>query len=113
MNWQSTRVWRASLPIANRFTRALLRSRWHRPASSTMMVLSPSASTVSCWTPSTRAAGGYLALAGAAQRPVARRAAALLAVAASRPSSGGLGGAPGGRAMIPVRAVADGPILSG
>lgn len=39
MEWQATRIWRASLPVANRFVRALLRSRWHRPASSTMMVL--------------------------------------------------------------------------
>lgn len=39
MDWQSTRVWRASLPIANRFIRAWLCSRWHRPVSSTMMVL--------------------------------------------------------------------------
>lgn len=39
MDWQSTRVWRAALPVANRFFRAWLRSRWRRPVSSTMMVL--------------------------------------------------------------------------
>lgn len=39
MDWQSTRVWKVSLPLANRFFRAWLRSRWHRPVSSTMMVL--------------------------------------------------------------------------
>jgi hypothetical protein len=38
-DWQSTRVWRALLPAVNRLMRAWLRSRWHRPVSSTMMVL--------------------------------------------------------------------------
>lgn len=39
MDWQSTRVWRASLPVANRFFGAWLRSGWHRPVSSSMLVL--------------------------------------------------------------------------
>lgn len=39
-DWQSTRVWRTLLlPAANRLMRAWLRSGWHRPVSSTMMVL--------------------------------------------------------------------------
>jgi len=38
-DWQSTRVWRALLPTVNRLMRAWLRSGWHRPISSTMMVL--------------------------------------------------------------------------
>jgi hypothetical protein len=38
-DWQSTRVWRALLPAVNRLMRAWLRSGWHRPVSSTMMVL--------------------------------------------------------------------------
>ncbi len=38
-DWQSTRVWRAVLPTVNRLMRAWLRSGWHRPVSSTMMVL--------------------------------------------------------------------------
>ncbi|QIN80169.1 hypothetical protein GBA65_18465 [Rubrobacter marinus] len=39
-DWQSTRVWRSLLlPAANRLMRAWLRSRWHRPVSSSMMVL--------------------------------------------------------------------------
>jgi hypothetical protein len=36
---QSTRVWRTLLPAVNCLMRAWLRSRWHRPVSSTMMVL--------------------------------------------------------------------------
>ena len=39
-DWQSNRVWRAFLlPAINRLMRAWLRSGWHRPVSSTMMVL--------------------------------------------------------------------------
>jgi len=38
-DWQSTRVWRALLPVGNRLMRAWLRSGWHRPVNSTMMVL--------------------------------------------------------------------------
>lgn len=38
-DWQSTRVWRALLPTVNRLMRAWLRSGWHRPVNSTMMVL--------------------------------------------------------------------------
>ena len=38
-DWQSTRVWRALRPAVNRMMRAWLRSRWHRPVSSAMMVL--------------------------------------------------------------------------
>lgn len=38
-DWQSTRAWRALLPVVNRLMRAWLRSGWHRPVSSTMMVL--------------------------------------------------------------------------
>ena len=39
-DWQSTRVWRSLLlPAGNRVMRAWLRSRWHRPVSSSMMVL--------------------------------------------------------------------------
>ena len=39
-DWQSTRVWRrAFLPAINRLMRAWLRSGWHRPVSSAMMVL--------------------------------------------------------------------------
>jgi hypothetical protein len=39
-DWQFTRVWRrALLPAVNRLMRAWLRSGWHRPVSSTMMVL--------------------------------------------------------------------------
>jgi hypothetical protein len=39
-DWQSTRVWRALLlPAGNRLMRAWLRSAWHRPVSSSMMVL--------------------------------------------------------------------------
>ena len=38
-DWQSTRVWRALLPTVNRLMRAWLRSGWHRPVSSSMMVL--------------------------------------------------------------------------
>lgn len=39
-DWQSTRVWRrALLPAVNRLMRAWLRSGWHRPVSSSMMVL--------------------------------------------------------------------------
>ena len=39
MDWQSTRVWRALLPVVNRLMRFWLRSGWHRPVSSSMMVL--------------------------------------------------------------------------
>ena len=39
MDLQSTQVWRALLPAVNRLMLAWLRSRWHRPVSSTMMVL--------------------------------------------------------------------------
>ena len=40
MDWQSTRVWRVLLlPAVNHLMRAWLRSRWHHPASSSMMVL--------------------------------------------------------------------------
>ena len=39
MDWQSTRVWRTLLPVVNRLMRSWLRSRWHRPVSSSMMVL--------------------------------------------------------------------------
>lgn len=39
-DWQSTRLWRALLPVGNRLMRAWLRSAWHGPVSSTMMVLS-------------------------------------------------------------------------
>lgn len=39
MDWQSTRAWRATLPVVNRFMGAWLRSRWHQPLSSSMMVL--------------------------------------------------------------------------
>ena len=39
-DWQSTRVWKTLLlPVINRLMRAWLRSGWHRPASSTMIVL--------------------------------------------------------------------------
>lgn len=38
-DWQSTRAWRALLPVVNRLIRTWLRSGWHRPVSSTMMVL--------------------------------------------------------------------------
>ena len=38
-DWQSTRAWRALLPAVNRLMRAWLRSEWHRPVSSTMVVL--------------------------------------------------------------------------
>jgi hypothetical protein len=38
-DWQSTRARRAILPTVNRLMRAWLRSGWHRPVSSTMMVL--------------------------------------------------------------------------
>ena len=38
-DWQSTRIWRTLLPVVNRLVRAWLRSRWHRPVSSSMMVL--------------------------------------------------------------------------
>jgi hypothetical protein len=39
-DWQSTRLWKALLlPAVNRLMRAWLRSRWHRPVSSSMMVL--------------------------------------------------------------------------
>ncbi len=39
-DWQSTRVWRrALLPAVNRLMRVWLRSGWHRPVSSSMMVL--------------------------------------------------------------------------
>ena len=38
-DWQSTRVWRALLPTVNHLMRSWLRSGWHRPVSSTMMVL--------------------------------------------------------------------------
>lgn len=37
-DWRSSRVWRALLPGINRLMRAWLRSGWHRPGSSTMMV---------------------------------------------------------------------------
>ena len=39
-DWQSSRAWRAILlPLINRLMGAWLRSRWHRPVSSSMMVL--------------------------------------------------------------------------
>lgn len=38
-DWQSTRLWRALLPLINHLMVAWLRSRWHSPISSTMMVL--------------------------------------------------------------------------
>jgi hypothetical protein len=38
-DWQSTRLWRAPRTAVNRLMRAWLRSGWHRPVSSTMMVL--------------------------------------------------------------------------
>ncbi len=38
-DWQSTWAWRALLPAVDRLMRAWLRSEWHRPVSSTMMVL--------------------------------------------------------------------------
>ncbi len=37
--WRSTRIWRTLLPAVNRLARAWLRSRWHGPVSSSMMVL--------------------------------------------------------------------------
>ena len=39
MDLQSTRVWRTLLPAVNRLMRAWLRSGWHQPVSSSMMVL--------------------------------------------------------------------------
>lgn len=39
MDLQSTQVWRALLPAVNRLMLAWLRYPWHRPVSSTMMVL--------------------------------------------------------------------------
>jgi hypothetical protein len=39
MDWQSTRVWRALLPVVNRLMGAWLRSRWHHPVSSSMMLM--------------------------------------------------------------------------
>jgi hypothetical protein len=39
MDWQSTGLWRALLPVINRLIVAWLRSRWHHPVSSSMMVL--------------------------------------------------------------------------
>jgi hypothetical protein len=39
MDWQSTRVWRALLPVVNRLMGAWLRSRWHHPISSSMMLM--------------------------------------------------------------------------
>ncbi len=38
-DWQSTWAWRALLPAVNRLMWAWLRSEWHRPVRSTMMVL--------------------------------------------------------------------------
>ena len=39
-DWQSTRVWKALLlPVINRLIGAWLRSGWHRPVSSSIMVL--------------------------------------------------------------------------
>jgi hypothetical protein len=38
MDWQSTWIRRA-LPVVNRLVRSWLRSHWHRPVSSSMMVL--------------------------------------------------------------------------
>ena len=39
MDWQSTRVWRALLPVVNRLMGAWLRSRWHHPVSSSVMLM--------------------------------------------------------------------------
>jgi hypothetical protein len=39
MDWQSTRVWRTLLPVVNRLMGVWLRSRWHHPVSTSMMLM--------------------------------------------------------------------------